>query len=70
MQRKKTERTERVTMKYHTTVKNLEGYQDTDTLFDPRRLVSDEEYNRNLNLLIAYYQMTRGASNRRFRRGS
>jgi hypothetical protein len=33
---------------------------------DPFRLVSDEEYNKNLNLIIAYYQMTRGEAKRRF----
>lgn len=34
--------------------------------FDPFRPVSDEEYNKNLNLIIAYYQMTRGEAKRRF----
>lgn len=34
--------------------------------FDPFRLISDEEYNKNLNLVIAYYQMSKGEARKRF----
>lgn len=38
----------------------------TETDFDQSRLISDEEYNKNLNLIIAYYQMTKGEAKKRF----
>jgi len=34
--------------------------------FDPFRLVSDEEFSRNMGAVIAYYQMTKGEAKRRF----
>ena len=34
--------------------------------FDPYRVVSDEEFCRNLNLIIAYGQMIKGETKRRF----
>jgi hypothetical protein len=46
-----------VSLKTETTIENS---------FDPYQLVSDEDFNKNLNLLIAYYQMTRGETKKRF----
>jgi hypothetical protein len=34
--------------------------------FNPYRAVSDEEFCRNLNLIIAYGQMIKGETKRRF----
>jgi hypothetical protein len=34
--------------------------------FDPYRVVSDEEFCRNLNLIIAYGQMIKGETKKRF----
>jgi len=40
--------------------------QERKKTFDPYRLVSDEEFNTNLNAIIAYYQMTKGEARQRF----
>jgi len=34
--------------------------------FDPFRIISDEEFEKNLNAIIAYYQMTKGETKKRF----
>lgn len=34
--------------------------------FEPFRLISDEEFCRNLNLIIAYSQMIKGETKKRF----
>ena len=40
--------------------------QERKKAFDPYRLVNDEEFNTNLNAIIAYYQMTKGEVKQRF----
>jgi hypothetical protein len=44
---------------YHIAVKERMG-------FDPFRLVSNEEYSKNLNAIIAYYQISKGETSKRF----
>jgi len=39
---------------------------NTGSDFDPFRLISDEEFSRNLGAIVAYYQMTKGETKRRF----
>ena len=34
--------------------------------FNPFRLISNDEYNTNLNAIIAYYQISKGETKRRF----
>jgi len=34
--------------------------------FNPFRIISDEEFEKNLNAIIAYYQMTKGETKKRF----
>jgi hypothetical protein len=36
------------------------------TGFDPFRLISNEEYSKNLNAITAYYQISKGETNKRF----
>jgi hypothetical protein len=57
-------------MHYRTHERETGAVTGADGVFHPHRLITDEEFNRNLNLLIAYYQMTKGTSHRRFRSGS
>jgi len=33
---------------------------------DPFRIISDDEFERNVNAIIAYYQMTKGETKKRF----
>jgi len=34
--------------------------------FNPFRLISDEEFSRNLDAIIMYYQITKGETGQRF----
>jgi hypothetical protein len=37
-----------------------------NTRFDPFRVISDAEFCTNLNAIIAYYQMSKGETSKRF----
>lgn len=39
---------------------------DKKNSFDPSRLISNEEYSKNLNAIIAYYQISKGETKKRF----
>lgn len=43
----------------HILVKEKEG-------FNPFRLISNEDYNKNLNTIIAYFQISKGETKKRF----
>ena len=34
--------------------------------FNPFRLISNEDYNKNLNAIIAYFQISKGETKKRF----
>ena len=40
--------------------------QRVKTNFDPFRIVTDEEFGRNMNSIIAYYQIAKGEGKHRF----
>jgi hypothetical protein len=43
----------------------IEGV-DRKKSFDPFRLISNDEYSKNLNAIIAYYQISKGETKKRF----
>ncbi len=47
-------------------IKNKGKKNDRTSGFDPFRIISDEEFEKNLNAIIAYYQMTKGETKKRF----
>ena len=50
---------------------NLRDYEmKTRSHFDPFRVVTDEEFSRNMNSVIAYYQIAKGDGKQRFTSGS
>jgi hypothetical protein len=49
-----------------TAVKNRIARKNHKGGFDPFRIVSDEEYSRNMNSIIAYYQIAKGEGKHRF----
>ena len=57
--------TEVVKMTRTITKKKIEINEKTSK-FDPFRIISDEEFEKNLNAIIAYYQMTKGETKKRF----
>ena len=44
----------------------MQTLKEKKRMFDPSYLVSNDEFNTNLNAIIAYYQMTRGEVRQRF----
>jgi len=50
-------------MEKQKTIKSV--YMKTSS-FDPFRVISDDEFCRNLNLIIAYSQMIKGETKKRF----
>ena len=38
----------------------------TENGFTPFKLISDEDYGKNLNAIIAYYQISKGETKKRF----
>ena len=40
--------------------------KNTSAEFDYTRLVSNEDYCKNLNAILAYYQMSKGEAKKRF----
>jgi hypothetical protein len=49
-----------------TAVKNKIVRKNNKGGFDPFRVVSDEEFSRNMNSIIAYYQIAKGEGKHRF----
>ncbi len=49
-----------------TDIKNKGKNKENISGFDPFRIISDEEFEKNLNAIIAYYQMTKGETKKRF----
>ena len=51
-------------MKTQVLIKNTE--LNKRSAFDPNHLVSNEDYSKNLNAIIAYYQISKGEPKKRF----
>ncbi len=46
--------------------KKIGPKENTSTEFDCTRLVSNEDFCKNLNAILAYYQMSKGEAKKRF----
>ena len=46
--------------------KKIGPKKNTSTEFDYKRLVSNEDFCKNLNAILAYYQMSKGEAKKRF----